>query len=518
MTTLLESAFNTFYDYDVDFEKIHSHEFVQGYKHHFDELTKIFGSVDFKDIDVRETKKIAQDMADRAFAYGLDKFGDVAEATMDTIAAGMGLTGVGIPAGAMTAAAGWALDEVLDKIAGMISEEDVPLVKGDWCVMDESGLFRRRLPSAGAVEFGGGQTATSANTKLCVMLGEHGNDREVFNVESGHTRTVARQYVKRVDQSHQKELDGNGVLRALKGGLEKSKTYDQLVKEVNVRPGDKVGYKGELWEIAPIRQNVSKQFNQKVLITSNGRYAEVAWGELTAALNGTTAKPLPPDNLGSFVSDAQGINIGDWVYELYPELNEYHLGVVMTCRGNDAYIVSANMRDDDHWAKADVLRKWKEQTSTGTLGKWRVAVIYGDNNGISDYRPDKTHTGLVDIFQEGAEKSFQPRVASAYMEDAPILPARTSGEVAAVPVADKQYLAKAIELGVDYEDRTQDFSNPPSRFYTKGRGWEAPDDYNLEDRLQTFGLGSKKDEESNMQGMYLIGGICVAGILLYVYK
>ena len=145
MTTLLESAFNTFYDYDVDFEKLHSHEFVQGYKHHLDELTKIFGNVDFKNIDATETKKIAQDMADRAFAYGLDKFGDVAEATMDTVAAGLGLTGVGIPAGALTAAAGWALDEVLDKIAGMISVEDVPLVKGDWCVMDESGLFRRRF-------------------------------------------------------------------------------------------------------------------------------------------------------------------------------------------------------------------------------------------------------------------------------------------------------------------------------------------------------------------------------------
>ena len=343
--------------------------------------------------------------------------------------------------------------------------------------MDESGLFRRRLPSAGAVEFGGGQTATSPNTKLCVMLGTHGNDREVFNVESGKTRTVARQYVKRVDQSHQKELDGNGVLRALKGGLEKSKTYDQLMKEVNVRPGDKVVYKGELWEIAPIRQN--KYDNKRVLITSNGRYEEVAWGALSAALNSTTAKPLPPDNLGSFVSDAQGINIGDWVYELYPELNEWHLGVAMTCRGNDAYIVSANQRDDDHWAKADQLRKWKNQTSTGTLGKWREAVIYGDNNGISDYRPDKSHTGLVDISVIDAEKSFQPRVTSSYMEDSPILPARTAGAVAAVPVADKQYLAKAVELGVDLEQRGQDFRNP-SRFYTKGRDYTAP---NIEDRL-----------------------------------
>ena len=60
MTTLLESAFNTFYDYDVDFEKIHSHEFVQGYKHHLEELSKVFGDVDFKNIDAKETKKIAQ--------------------------------------------------------------------------------------------------------------------------------------------------------------------------------------------------------------------------------------------------------------------------------------------------------------------------------------------------------------------------------------------------------------------------------------------------------------------------
>ena len=64
-----------------------------------EELSKVFGDVDFKNIDAKETKKIAQDMADRAFAYGLDKFGDVAEATMDTIAAGLGLTGVGIGRG-----------------------------------------------------------------------------------------------------------------------------------------------------------------------------------------------------------------------------------------------------------------------------------------------------------------------------------------------------------------------------------------------------------------------------------
>ena len=63
-------------------------------------------------------------------------------------------------------------------------------------------------------------------------------------------------------------MNDNGVLRALKGGLEKTKTYDQLVKEVNVRPGDKVVYKGELWEIAPLRKG--RYDNDKVLITSNG--------------------------------------------------------------------------------------------------------------------------------------------------------------------------------------------------------------------------------------------------------
>ena len=100
--------------------------------------------------------------------------------------------------------------------------------------------------------------------------------------------------------------------------------------------------------------------------------------------------------------------------------------------------------------------------------------------------------------------------------------------MAAVPVADKQYLAKAVELGVDLEQRGQDFRNP-SRFYTKGRDYTAP---NIEDRLQTFPESrpyeslnpfekspqAVEDEKSNSQGMYLIGGICVAGILLYVYK
>ncbi len=454
MTTLLESAFNTFYDYNVDFEKIHSHEFVQGYKHHFDELTKIFGNVDFKNIDATETKKIAQDMADRAFAYGLDKFGDVAEATMDTVAAGLGLTGVGIPAGALTAAAGWALDEVLDKIAGMISEEDIPLVKGDWCVMDESGLFRRRLPGvgAGAVEFGGGHTETNKDTKLCVFLGNHGNDREVFNVESGHTRTIASVYVKRVDESHQTALNDNGVLRALKGGLEKARTYDQLLKEVNTRPGDKVVYNEELWEIAPLRKG--RYDNDKVLITSNGIYEEVLWSELNPALNDTTAKPLAPDNLGSFVSDAQGINKGDWVYVEYPDMQEYHLGVAQICKGNDVYVVSANQRDDDHWVKADELRKWINQPTSGNLGAFCMAVIEGDAYGISDYRPDKNYTGIVDITAWNAESFFKSKVTSSYLEGSDII-GGTLGRVASVPVADKQYEAEGLRLrgGEDTEPR-----------------------------------------------------------------
>ena len=79
MTTLLESAFNTFYDYNVDFQKINTREFVQNYRHHFDELAGQFGGVDFANIDTTEVKKIAQDIQDRAFAYGLDKAGDAAE-------------------------------------------------------------------------------------------------------------------------------------------------------------------------------------------------------------------------------------------------------------------------------------------------------------------------------------------------------------------------------------------------------------------------------------------------------
>ena len=94
--------------------------------------------------------------------------------------------------------------------------------------------------------------------------------------------------------------------------MEKGQTYDQLSKEVNVRPGDKVIYNGELWEIAPIKSG--KYTNKKVLIASNGQYREVLWTELSVALNDTTAKPTPPNDLGSFVSDAQGVNKGDWVY------------------------------------------------------------------------------------------------------------------------------------------------------------------------------------------------------------
>ena len=93
MTTLLESAFNTFYDYNVDTAKIHSHDFVQNYRHHFDELAGQFGGVDFANIDTTEVQKIAQDLQDRAFAYGLDKAGDAAEYYIEAVGASMGVAG-----------------------------------------------------------------------------------------------------------------------------------------------------------------------------------------------------------------------------------------------------------------------------------------------------------------------------------------------------------------------------------------------------------------------------------------
>ena len=70
MTTLLQSAFNTFYDYDVDFDRIQSNEFVQ-YKPHFNALLKKYGELDWVNVDKEQAQNIASDVFRNTAGYAL---------------------------------------------------------------------------------------------------------------------------------------------------------------------------------------------------------------------------------------------------------------------------------------------------------------------------------------------------------------------------------------------------------------------------------------------------------------
>ena len=506
MTTLLQSAFNTFYDYDVDFEKIQSNEFVQGYKPRFNALLKKYGDLDWVNVDKEQAQNIASDVFRNTAGYALEGTGKfmkdyIAKAGEATIAGGVvaSATGIGAPAGAPAmllgaaiTGASYVIDAALEGIADWIEVDVDEFRKGDWCVIDESGTFRRRLPGAGA-DFGGKSLAQ--NTKLGVFLRDHDNDREIYNVEDGTTRSYAKQFVKRVDDKHQGELNGNPILHALKGSLEPAKTYDQLSKETNVRVGDKVKYKGELWEIS----KKGYYTNGKVTITSNGMYEEVDWDELGRALNDTTAQPVPADGLGTFVSDAQGLNTGEWVWTYYEDADEYHLGVVMKCEGREAWVVSADENDETGRWKPENVEKWKEQPRTNNLGKFRMAVIEGDTYGMNDYRPDKYHSNFVRLSSHEAQRQFMPRVESAILTEPKRADTVAAGVLGSVPVANRQEEAEAYE------------QYGSLRLRGGGSEWVEAD-------VLGEPVPLEQDEKSNTQGMYLIGGICLAGILFYVYK
>ncbi len=553
MTTLLQSAFNTFYDYDVDFKKIHSSEFIQGYKPHFNALLKKYGDVDWGTIDKEQAGAISSDVQRNVAGYALEETGKfmkdwvakagVAAVGVGAAASGTGVGGVaGVPTmigGAITAGLGWTIDMMLEGIADMIEVDMGEFRKGDWCVVDETGSFRRRLP--GSTANFGGQGSIAQTTKLGLYLRDHNNDREVYNVEDGTTRMYYKGYVQRIDDKHQNELNGNPILHALKGATEPAKTYDQLSKECNVRVGDKVTYRGELWEIS----RTGAFTNGKVTITSNGKFEEVHWETLSKALNNTTAQPVPDDDLGTFVSVAR-INPGEWVYTFYEDEDEYHLGVVMKCDGpGSVYVISASQDDDPGFWDSAKIEKWQRQPTKQTLGKFRMAVIEGDSYGIRDYRPDLNFSGIVKLRASQAYLQFQKKVKSSILTDAPNPSTTAIGHLASVPVADKQEAAEAFQesgplrlRGGGYSRSGVELDDPPALDFRRQRGgWREPEVYGETVPRSPLGKSSgwreadvygeavdfpsgwrEGPEPEKGNGNLIIGAICVAGVLIYVYK
>ena len=380
MTTLRETAFNTFFDYHVDTLKLESDEFIQGYQKNLKEITDKYGGIDWLAMDAEQTGAILADVGKNAIGFGLEKIGE-------TIKSSLGLAGAGVASGnpvqgGIVALAGGLFDLAFDGLADWFEvDPNVELRPGEWCILDEVTGFRRRLQGGLdqldplELEELAGETPRSAaaNGRLCLNIRTDGVEREVLD-ESGNTRFVPRQMVRRVDSAHQRTLNGNKVLHAIKEYVEERNerpvlSYDQLDLPVNNRVGDTVNYQGQQWVIAA----KDKSREGTVTITSNGQYREVKWEELGPASNQTSARPLD-DGMGSFVSDAQGVSVGEWVYVDYD--GEYHLGVAQDVKGSDVYVISADRRDADKWEKADKLEKWLHQPSNNKLGRFRDFLLY----------------------------------------------------------------------------------------------------------------------------------------------
>ncbi len=505
MTTLLNSNFNTFYDFAIDYDMVGSKKFLQDYRETITTFAKQYGNVDWKNIDSSQAKHIVTDIGLNFSGQAMEQFGDFAKEGIKD--AGLALAAGGGPAGAaagvFTYMAGYGLDFILDEVADWIETKEVELRPGDWCVLDETGLFngRRRLSGADMSSMfreveeletmPGDKARYAPDAHLCVFMRQHGTDRQVLNVETGNTRMVKTEYVRRVQEGHQQELNEDPQLRAFKASLEPKKTYDQLRKEVNVSVGAKVIYKDELWE-------VESYSNKKCVITSNGQFEEVTWDALRPAFNDTTAQPQLGGVPGGFVMDAQGVHKGDWVY-VYNEIQKnYHLGVVQLVKGNDVRVVSADQDDDDLWYKEMEIEKWVMQPATGVLGPFRMGVIEGDTYKISENRPDKLFRGIVNIPREGADKYFMVPVASTYYESLTGgVAAVARGHLGSAQVPDKQYEAEAIQ------------DEGPLRL-RGGGGFGGQGQFK-----EPIGLEFAEKTDNTMM---IIGGICVAGVLLYVYK
>ena len=505
MTTLRETAFNTFFDYHVDTLKLESDEFIQGYQKNLKEITDKYGGIDWLAMDAEQTGAILADVGKNAIGFGLEKIGE-------TIKSSLGLAGAGVASGnpvqgGIVALAGGLFDLAFDGLADWLEvDPNVELRPGDWCLLDETTNFRRLMGGdmldPVELEELASETPHSvgAQARLCLNIRTDGVEREVLDVQSGHTRYVPNSYVRRVDTAHQQQLNDNGVLHAIKEMVEQKKespvlSYDQLDLPVNNRVGDKVNYQGELWEIA------SKGREGQTTITSNGQFREVNWTDLGPASNQTSARPID-DGMGSFVSDAQGVSVGEWVYVHYPDYGEYHLGVAQKVDGIDVYVVSGDRRDDPKWEKADKLEKWLRQPANNQLGRFRDAVIRRRNDLITQYRPDVDYSSVVFVRERKAASYFQSKVTSSFARPKPSDP--LYGKVASVPVADKVYEAEAYQ--------------ETGALRMRGGGYSRHGGELGEPEYERFPEESYTPGDSGSSTKMLIGAACLAGVLIYIYK
>jgi len=485
--SLLQSAFNTFANYDVDIEKITGNKFVTGYAQNLLDLEKSFGTIDWKVFDAKEGSAALEALSGNLIGAGLEAFGESAKVGLGVAASYLAGTGgpPGVAVGAVTAIAGLAIDAVLDKIAAGIESDPIPYVKGDWVVVDDNGTFERRrmmgqfdIDSENLEEMAH-ETSNYEHIHLGIFLGTEGQagDIKLFDVQNGTVRTEHAAHVKRVPEEEQQSLNGIPILRAIKGGTEPTATFDQIKTETQVRIGDAVTYQGDLYEITGYEA-------EEVSIVCNGHYVTTTWDQIGPAINSTTATPLDPRIPGSFTSIPGGFNNGEWVW--FPEgPDSWLLGVVQVCRGDKCLVVPASDLGVPSYIDVRDLHKNKDQYSSGELGKWRLAVVEGDSNNIRVYLPSKKYPNMIRVDKLAIAKiKWEKQPAESYMtyggeseEDAP-------GYRGSAPVANQE----------DQVYRVDGIGREPKQEQVKREEKEA-------------------DKKSDNTGMFLFGAAILAGII-----
>ena len=485
MPTLLQSAFNTFQNYDIDIEKLTTNKFIQGYQ---TTLADLRGTVDWSLIDDTEAHKLATALGGKALGAGIEWFGDQAKAALEGAGTAIGVTGNPL-AGAAMALMGIAVDAVLEQVAGAVEPEEVELRKGDWVVIDETGEFRRRimgledLDAFNQEEMGHEKTPHrhSPHVHMGIYILGKGADVKVFDVQTGNIRTEPKNHIRRVPSKDQGELNENPMLRQLKISLEPSETMDQLKSETNTRVGDTVLYDGKKYTI----HDISKD---QVQIESNGTYRVVRWDQLQPALNDTTATPVDPSQPGSFASIPGGFNTGEWVYYNDPNVQgQYLLGVIQKCKGPKlALVVPALEGEETKWRYTVHMNVWKEQPAEKKLGKFRQAAINGDVQWQKVYRPslDPNFKDMVTISGPGAKHKFKKQAAESFMTFAEGPSGQTAGFQGEVPVASQE------DEAYDVRDQT---------------GYTKPE-----------ATVKKEEDASNQGGLVLIGAACLVGVIIFM--
>ena len=79
MTTLLQSNFNTFYDFAIDYDMVGSKKFLQDYRETATSFAKKYGTVDWRNIDSAQAKHIMTDVGLNLSGQAMEQFGDFAK-------------------------------------------------------------------------------------------------------------------------------------------------------------------------------------------------------------------------------------------------------------------------------------------------------------------------------------------------------------------------------------------------------------------------------------------------------